>query len=205
VVPNRWEDGPHPIYEITHRGKRLAFFHPGIGGPIAAGLLEEAIAFGCRKFMVCGGAGVLDRDIAVGHLVVLVEALRDEGVSYHYLPPARSVTADQRGVTELERRLRESGVPYRLGKAWTTSAPFRETRAKVARHRDEGCVVVDMEAASLMAVARFRDVPLGQVVYGGDDLSGEEWDGRRWQSRTEVRRELFWICADAVLELDAAT
>ena len=52
VVENRWEDGPHPIYEIEHQGKRLGFFHPGVGAPIAAGLLEEAIAFGCRKFVV---------------------------------------------------------------------------------------------------------------------------------------------------------
>ena len=65
-------------------------------------------------------------------------------------------------------------------------------------------MVVDMAAASLMAAARFRDVPLGQVVYGGDDLSGEEWDRRGWQSRTEVRNQLFWICADAALDLDAS-
>ena len=49
---NRWEDGPHPVYEIEHDSKRLAFFHPGIGGPLSAALLEEVIAFGCRKFMI---------------------------------------------------------------------------------------------------------------------------------------------------------
>ena len=47
VAQNRWEDGPHPIYEISYRDQRLAFFHPGVGAPIATGLLEEAIAFGC--------------------------------------------------------------------------------------------------------------------------------------------------------------
>src|SRR5574341_32527 len=41
LVENRWEDGPHPVYEIEFRGKRLAFFHPGIGAPLAAGILEE--------------------------------------------------------------------------------------------------------------------------------------------------------------------
>ena len=73
VVDRRWEDGPHPIYEIAHHDRRLAFFHPGVGGPIAAGLLEEAIAYGCRKFIVCGGCGVLEKDIAVGHLIVVSE------------------------------------------------------------------------------------------------------------------------------------
>ena len=78
---------PHCIYEISYHGQRLAFFHPGVGAPISAGLLEEAIAFGCRKFIACGGCGVLEKDMAVGYLVVVSAAIRDEGVSYHYLPP----------------------------------------------------------------------------------------------------------------------
>jgi hypothetical protein len=50
-------------------------------------------------------------------------------------------------------------------------------------------------------VAQFRDVVLGQVLYGGDDLSGDEWDGRAWQSKTEIRENLFWLGADACLGL----
>ena len=94
LVRNAWEDGPHPIYEIEHQGRRLAFYHPGIGSAIAAATLEEAIGFGCRKFIACGGCGVLAPDIAVGQLVVLSGAIRDEGASYHYLPPAREVIAN---------------------------------------------------------------------------------------------------------------
>jgi uridine phosphorylase len=57
LVENRWEDGPHPLYEIEYIGQRLAFFHPGIGAALSASLLEEVIAFGCRKFFACGGSG----------------------------------------------------------------------------------------------------------------------------------------------------
>src|ERR1044071_2052766 len=101
AVENKWEDGPHCIYEISYHGQRLAFFHPGVGAPISTGLLEEAIAFGCRKFIACGGCGVLERDMAVGHLVVVSAAVRDEGVSYHYLPPSREVTANPNAVSAL--------------------------------------------------------------------------------------------------------
>ena len=66
LVENRWEDGPHPLYEIEYKGQRLAFFHPGIGAPLSASLLEEIIAFGCQKFIACGGSGILAKDIAVG-------------------------------------------------------------------------------------------------------------------------------------------
>lgn len=197
LVPIRWEDGPHPLYEIAYNGRRLAFFHPGVGAPLAAGLLEAVIAFGCRKFIVCGGCGVLQKDIAVGNLVVVTGALRDEGVSYHYLPPGREVRAHPDGVKALQTACAAHSLPFRLGKTWTTDAPYRETAAKIAARRAEGCLTVEMEAAALMAVAEFRGVTLGQVLYGGDDLSGEQWDHRDWQSRQEIRAQLFWLAAEA--------
>ncbi len=201
VVENVWEDGPHPIYEIAYRGQRLAFFHPGVGAPIAAGLLEESIAFGCRKFMACGGCGVLEKEIAVGHLIVVSGAIRDEGVSYHYLPPSREVIANPLAVRALEKSLNDQGIPYRVGKTWTTDAPYRETVKKIETRRAEGCLTVEMESAALIAVAKFRHATFGQVLYGGDDLSGVEWDNRQWQSRSDVRESLFWLCADASLSL----
>jgi uridine phosphorylase len=201
AVKNSWEDGPHNIYEISYKGRRLAFFHPGVGAPIAAGLLEESIAFGCRKFLACGGCGVLEKDIAVGHLIVVSGAVRDEGVSYHYLPPSREVTANVDAINALVNTMNERGIPYRVGKTWTTDAPYRETANKIEKRREEGCLTVEMESAALIAVAQFRNVVFGQALYGGDDLSGLEWDNRQWQSRSDVRESLFWLCADACLDL----
>jgi uridine phosphorylase len=201
AVKNRWEDGPHPLYETDYHGRRLAFFHPGVGAPLSAGLLEEVIAYGCRKFIVCGGCGVLAKDMPVGHLTVITAAVRDEGLSYHYLPPDREIAAHPLAVAALERALASEGLPYRLGKTWTTDAPYRETPKKIALRREEGCSVVEMEAAALMAVAQFRGAVLGQIVYAGDDLSGAEWSHRSWHSRKEVRRNLFRLAANACLSL----
>jgi uridine phosphorylase len=128
-------------------------------------------------------------------------AVRDEGVSYHYLPAAREIEANKTAVEALVRELDKRGVPYRVGKTWTTDAPYRETPNKIARRREEGCLTVEMEAAGMMAVAKFRDVVFGQVLYGGDDLSGMEWDNREWQSRSKIREQLFWLCADVCLGL----
>jgi len=199
LVENRWEDGPHPVYEIAYQNRRLAFFHPGVGAPMAAGLLEEVIALGCRKFIACGGCGVLEKDIAVGNLIVVSAAIRDEGVSYHYLPPGREVVANEVAVNAVVKTLSERGVPYRVGKTWTTDAPYRETANKISKRKEDGCLSVEMESAGMLAVAQFREVILGQVLYGGDDLSGAEWDKRAWQSRNEIRESLFWLCADACL------
>jgi len=201
IAAQRSEMGLHPVYELAFQGHRMAVFHPGVGAPLAAGLLEEVIALGCRKFIACGGAGVLDREIAVGHVVVPTSAVRDEGTSYHYLPPAREVAPDPLAVAAIERVLKAHGVPYVLGKTWTTDAFYRETPARVRRRRLEGCLTVEMEAAALFAVARFRGVPLAQMLYGGDDVSGTQWDDRAWRGRQAVRERLFWLASEACLIL----
>jgi uridine phosphorylase len=197
----RWEDGVHTIYEIEVDGRRLAVLPPGVGAPMAACMLEAAVALGCRFFVACGGAGVLNREIAVGHLVVPAAAIRDEGTSYHYLAPSSEVAASPEAAAAIEATLRRRGVPYITGKTWTTDAPYRETRDKVRMRRDEGCLTVEMEAAALFAVAHFRNVTLGQLLYGGDDVSGEKWDHRGWTERSDVRENLFWLAADACLAL----
>jgi uridine phosphorylase len=201
LVENRWEDGPHPVYEISYKDQRLAIFHPGVGSALAAALFEEVIAFGCRKFIACGGCGVLAKDIAPGHLIVVSAAVRDEGVSYHYLPPSREIQADELGHSSLIKNINDRDIPYLVGKTWTTDAPYRETLDKIMKRREEGCLTVEMESAGLMAVAQFRDVAFGQVLYAGDDLSGEEWDSRGWQSLTDIRESIFWLCVDSVLSM----
>jgi nucleoside phosphorylase len=64
----------------------------------------------------------------------------------------------------------------------------------------QGCLTVEMEAAAFFAVAQYRGVPFGQLLYGGDDLSGDEWDGRAWQDHSG-REKLFWLAAEAALRL----
>ena len=195
------EIGLHPIYAVTLQDTRLAVFHPGVGAPLAAGLLEEVIALGGRKFIACGGCGVLDSAIALGHVLVPHAAVRDEGTSYHYLPAGREVAASPRAVAAIEHVLEETGTEYWKTKTWTTDAMYRETPGKVKRRRDEGCLSVEMEAAAFFAVAQFRGVEFGQLLYGGDDLGGAVWDGRGWQRQGTARETLFWLAAAACLRL----
>jgi uridine phosphorylase len=166
--------------------------------------LEEVIALGCRNFIACGGAGVLNRELAMGHLVVPTAAVRDEGTSYHYLAPSREVSASPSAVDAIEQTLQRRNIDYILGKTWTTDAIYRETRARMALRRGEGCITVEMEAAALFAVAQFRDVRLGQILYCGDNLDGEEWDGREWTKNWGVREILAELAAEACLALDLA-
>lgn len=195
------EMGENPIYSLDYRGKRLFVLHPGVGAPTGAAFLEELIGIGARKVIACGGCGVLQKEIAVGHPVIITAAIRDEGTSYHYLPPSREIGADGDVNAVLEKTLKAHQVDYRMGKTWTTDAIYRETRAKREKRVSESCIVVEMEAAAFMAVAQFRGIKFGQLVYGGDMVVPEGWDGRGWDKRGNIREALFWLAVEAAANL----
>ncbi len=192
--------GIHPIWRVRRHGHDVAVFHPGVGAPLAAGFLEEAIVMGARKVVACGGCGTLTSDVRPGDIVVPTSAVRDEGTSFHYLPPSREVEADPAGVAAAVSLLNERAVPFRVGKVWTTDAIYRETRKRVAARRAEGCLVVEMEAAAFFAVARFRGVRFAQLLYGGDDLSGDLWDPRAWTT-SPSRARTFALAVELATRL----
>ncbi len=201
LAESKSEIGKHPIYQFEYKAQQLALFHPGVGAPLAAGLLEAAIARGCRKFIVCGSAGVLDAGLPLGLPLVVKEAVRDEGTSYHYLPSGREVAAHPGAIRALETVLNRQQLGYRVVKTWTTDGYYRETPHKIALRKAEGCLAVDMEAAAFFAVAQFRNVILGQLFYAGDDISGEQWERRHWTRDKALREQIFWIAVEACLEL----
>ena len=190
-----------PVYETKYNGCPVGLVGGFVGAAGSAALLEELIASGFEKFIVCGGAGVLRKDIQVGHLVLPCSAVRNEGVSYHYIEPSREIECNPDAIAAIERVLKREKIPYIKAKTWTTDAIFRETEAKIAKRVSEGCVTVEMEAAAFFAVSKFRNVLLGQILYGGDDLSGIEWNSRSWVSRDMIRANLVDLSLRIATEL----
>ena len=168
--------GAIPIYKVKAFDTEIALFMPLVGGPGAASTMEESIPQGGRCFVYFGAAGVLVKGVSHGKLLLPTAAVRDEGLSYHYLPPADQVELDPESVDACRGALDGLGVPYVEGKTWTTDAFFRETRRKAARRREQGCVSVEMECASLAAVAQFRGVRFAQFFYATDTVDDGGWD-----------------------------
>lgn len=195
------EIGFHSVFEVELDGRRVAIAQAGVGAPLAAGWLDELIALGGRAFVAAGGAGVLVPGLVMGHVIVPTAAIRDEGTSYHYLPASREVSPTPDALEAIVATLEANGVPFVTGKTWTTDGIYRETREKVRRRVAEGCLTVEMEAAAFFAVARFRGVSFGQMLYAGDDLSGEAWDGRGWPHHDTGRDLLLRLAAEAVLRI----
>ena len=115
------------------------------------------------------------------------------------------MSADPGPAQALADALTAGGVQTMHGLSWSTDAIYRETRARVSRRVEEGCLVVEMEASALMAIARYRSIPFGEVVMAGDSLAGREWQHRGWMTATAARRQLFASAADAAVALMKAT
>lgn len=195
------ESGKTPVYEVMFDGQTVTLFNPGLGGPSAAKNMEKVIALGCTKFVACGGAGVLDRAIQLGHIIIPTAAVRDEGTSYHYLPPGREVAVNPTGIDAIEKVLAAHDIPYILSKTWTTDAFYRSTSEKIAVRKAEGCLTVEMECAAFCAVAEFRGVIFAQLLYGGDDLGSDKWDSRDWTKQATIREKLFWLAVESCLAI----
>ncbi len=190
-------ENPVTIYRFTEKPDVLVTLGQ-VGCPACGGNLDLFHGMGIEKVLFCGGGGVLDRNIEVGQLLVVDGAIRDEGFSYHYIPASRVLYTDPATTEKIVRYLEEKGVPHLRGLVWTTDAIFRETADKIALRKAEGAKIVEMEQAGCIAVSQFRLFSYGALIYGGDDLSGADWDGRSWRSREGIRYDLVQLCAELV-------
>lgn len=190
-----------PVYEYVSDADRLCITMAFCGAPGAAVSLEELHAMGCEKFIICGAAGALAKGSKVGEIIIPVSAVRDEGTSYHYLEPSREVECHKETVRTVVSCLEQMGIPFTTGKTWTSDAIYRETPDMIALRRSEGCITVEMEAAAFFAVSQYYNIPLAQLLYAGDDVSGEEWDSRNWNRQKSIRYDLLISAIEIVKKL----
>jgi len=200
-------EGVRPCVYIMTAGKfqKPVYVVPmPIGAPQAARVIEAMCALGVKKFMVCGGAGAL-KDTTKNPLgdkvLIPTSAIRDEGTSYHYLPASREIELNPRVLAIIEKVLKREGEHYEIVKTWTTDAIFRETADKVLARREEGARVVEMECSCFYAVAKAKNLLLGQLLYAGDSVSTDEWDYRDWHANNEKRTKLFELSLNCLLEM----
>lgn len=188
-------NGVIPVYKIRYKDTDIAFYLSRVGAPACVVGFEEIVAMGAKKFILFGSCGVLNDDSVKDKLIIPISAVRDEGTSYHYIASSPEIEADPHSVKILESVLSNCGYPYIKGKTWTSDAIYRETLPLIQERKQEGCIAVEMECASMLAVAKYRHIPFIQFLYGADDLSSEIWDIRDSASYGLTNAEKYMVLA----------
>lgn len=170
-----------------------------VGAPAAAMTLEELIACGAKTILEVGLSGGLQPFLQAGNIVVITEAVRDEGTSQHYLPPKQKTVASERLKDKLIHHLNEEKAKHFVGSVWSTDGVYRETRGKFRRFRKAGVLCVDMETSAIFAVAKYRNVEAASTQIISDILTESGWQPHFF--RHQLVRENTEILVKAVLEV----
>jgi uridine phosphorylase len=148
------------LYVFHHDDHEYGIVDCAVGAAFAVLIAEELFASGCRLLVSMTSAGQILSVQAPPYFIIIDRALRDEGTSYHYLPPSDYSEADAQ-LTELARQaLTAAGISMQIGATWTTDAPFRETHEAINAAVQAGILAVEMEAAALYAFAKARGRPV---------------------------------------------
>ena len=189
----------YPVYLLEAGKEQIALMEAPVGAPAATQILDWLIAYGCRKILSCGSCGVLQH-MDENLFLIPSRALRDEGTSYHYLPPSRYVEIPETARAAIRKTLERHGLPFAEITTWTTDGFFRETKEIVTYRKEEGCAAVEMECAALAACAQFRGATFGELLYTADTLADvERYDERDWGANS-INTALE-LCIEAVKEL----
>lgn len=187
---------PFPVYVFEYNGVEICMIQAVVGSASIAMMTDFLIGYGVEVIIACGSCGVLD-NIPAGDVIIPVAALRDEGASYHYLPPSREIVLDRDIISVIKDTLLENNAPFIECKTWTTDAFFRETPDMIKYRKEEGCQVVEMECATITAVSRFRGARFGQLLYSGDILFDvSNYDDRGWPGNFTAREKLFYLALE---------
>lgn len=136
-----------------------------IGGPYAVLVAEQMLASGAEVIVGLTSAGRVSASLPVPSIVVPDRALRDEGTSYHYVAPEPEIAAPAAIGEALAAELRYGPLPVSRGTVWTTDAPYRETASQLQQHARDGVLAVEMQAASLYALAAAKHAQIGVVAH----------------------------------------
>ncbi len=175
----------------------------GIGAPAAANRLEDLAAAGVERFVAIGLAGALQPEMGIGDLVVCTGAVRDDGVSHHYLPGAAQALPSAGLTDRLGAALARQGRPLHHGPTWTIDAPYRETVEELRHYREQGVLTVEMEAAALAAVADVRGVEFAAGFTVSDSLAGDSWSPHFEDPLVDSGLDLLVRAAVQTLRADA--
>jgi uridine phosphorylase len=164
------------MWRFEWEGVEFAVVGCAVGAPFAVLLAEQMFASGCRFLISITSSGQIFPVAEPPYFILIDRALRDEGTSYHYLPPSRYAEAGPGVLARLSSLAGGSRIAVFKGATWTIDAPYRETEEAIAQHREAGILAVEMEAAALYAFSQARNCPVACFAHVTNTMAQKEGD-----------------------------
>jgi uridine phosphorylase len=144
------------MYNFRRNNIEYGIIGAVIGAPFAVLVAEELFASGCELLIHVTSSGQILPTRQPPFFILVEKALRDEGTSYHYLPPAEFCQLNPELLSVFDGAFGQIDTPVYRGATWTTDAPFRETQTAIDQAKTHGILAVEMEVAALYAFAQAR-------------------------------------------------
>ncbi|MDR6808828.1 uridine phosphorylase [Dyadobacter sp. BE34] len=146
------------LYDASFDGLDFGIIGCAVGASYAVLLAEQMFVSGCKLLISITSAGAINAPKNDAKFILIEQALRDEGTSYHYLPAGHPAELSQSLKERLQRYFQSSQLMVETGKSWTTDAPYRETQTAIEYAKTQNVTSVEMEAAALYAFATVKQV-----------------------------------------------
>ena len=174
------------LYLMAHGDLQLGIVPCAVGAPFAVLVAEQLFSAGCRLLVSITSSGQLVELRPPPYFILIERSLRDEGTSYHYLPPSDFSAARPGLIAAMEGAFAGLKVPVERGATWTTDAPFRETPAAIADMKAMGLLAVEMEAAALYAFAEARGKAVVCFAHVTNQMAQIEGDFEKGEANGSV-------------------
>lgn len=148
------------LFNFEYEGMQYGIIGNAVGASFAVLLAEQLFVSGCELLISMTSSGQIRSLGDPPYFILIDKALRDEGTSYHYLPPSSYSEIQSSLIAQLEGAFDRMQPRVTRGSTWTTDAPFRETAEAVEFAHSEGILAVEMEAAALYAFAAVKRKPV---------------------------------------------
>lgn len=164
------------MYNFKVDGIEVGIIPCIVGSSYAVLVAEQLFVSGCKHLISVTSSGIINHPKSNKRFSLIIEAIRDEGTSYHYLQSDTPAQLSRRLYEKLADGSVADNCPWFEAKSWTTDAPYRETQTAISAMEKEDVCCVEMEAAALYAFAEAKQKYVVCFAYLTNTMAQTEGD-----------------------------
>lgn len=148
-----------------YKGVKVMVVSTGIGGASTGIAVEELHNIGVHTMIRIGSCGALDASIALGDLILINGAVRDEGTSKAYMESIYPAIPDTYLLMTLIETARSQGYAFHVGKARSHDSFYTDREEEIDHYwASKGILGSDMETAALFVIGALRGVHTASIL-----------------------------------------